>query len=96
MSIVFLSQKLFLNNQYYKQVSANTDYLIIFKNPRNCRDISVLSSQLTPGKNNLTKIYMEATKQPYSYIMINLTQCANEKTKYLSNLFSNIITSYVF
>ena len=96
LSIAFLSQKLFQKNEYYKQISANTDYMIIFKNPRNFKEISILSGQLSPGKNCLTKIFMKATKSPYSYILINLTQNVHENLKYISNLFSPVVTTYSF
>ena len=34
-------------------------------------------------------IYMEATREPFSYLFINLTQECDPKLKYLSHLFDN-------
>merc|ERR1712081_162064 len=38
----------------------------------------------------LVQIYMDATKGPFSYLFINLTQECDERFKYLSHLFDNI------
>ena len=88
LSTIFISQKLFVNNDAFREISQNSDYFIIFKNPRNVAEIRNLASQMTPGKLDLVKYYNEATTLPFSYLFINLTQECNRKTKYLSNLFN--------
>ena len=87
MSMVFLTQRLFVNNEYFRQISQNCDYFAIFKNPRNSSEIRTLAQQLTPGGLDLIDIYMEATKDPFSYLFINLTQECQPQVKYLSKLF---------
>lgn len=73
-SMVFISQKMFVNCEYFRQISQNCDYFTIFKNPRNSSEIRTLAQQMTPGNLILVQIYMEATKMPFSYLFINLTQ----------------------
>ena len=34
MSLAFLTQRMFVNDEYFKQISNNTDYMIVFKNPK--------------------------------------------------------------
>ena len=34
MSLIFLTQRMFVNDEYFKQISNNTDYMIVFKNPK--------------------------------------------------------------
>lgn len=34
MSLVFLTQRMFVNDEYFKQISNNADYMIVFKNPK--------------------------------------------------------------
>ena len=48
--------------------------------------------QMTPGNLILVDIYLEATKQPFSYLFINLSQECHPDVKYLSNLFNGIQT----
>ena len=88
MSLAFLSQRMFVNNEYFRQISQNCDYFCIFKNPRNSSEIRTLAQQVTPGSLDLIEIYKEATKNPFSYLLINLTQECEPSVKYLSNLFN--------
>ena len=87
-SMIFISQKLFVNNDHYRQISLNCDYYTLFKNPRNALEIRNLASQMTPGKMELVSYYTEATKQAFSYLFINLTQECEYQVKYLSHLFN--------
>ena len=86
-SIAFLTQRMFVNNEYFRQISQNCDYFCVFKNPRNSSEIRVLAQQLTPGNLDLIEIYKQATKEPFSYLFINLTQQCVPELKYMSNLF---------
>ena len=97
MSLVFLTQRMFVNDEYFRQISQNSDYFIIFKNPRNSSEIRTLAQQITPGSLHLIKIYIEATKDPFSYLFINLTQECEPKVKYLSQIFTkdNSVKAFV-
>ena len=72
--LAFLTQRLFNNNEFFRQISQNSDYMGVFKNPRNSREIRTLASQITPKTFELLDIYQKATRDPYSYLLINLTQ----------------------
>ena len=65
MSLVFLTQRMFVNDEYFRQISQNCDYFIVFKNPRNSSEIRTLAQQITPGSLHLIKIYIEAKKCPF-------------------------------
>ena len=71
--------------------------LEIFKNPRNSREIRTLASQITPKTLELLAIYQTATKEPYSYVLINLTQEGLPQLKYTNNIFSktHVVNVYV-
>ena len=88
-SLIFLSQRMFVNNESFRQISNNCDYFAVFKNPRNSSEVRVLAQQLTPGSLELISIYSNATKDPFSYLFINLTQECDEAVKYLSHLFDH-------
>ena len=96
MSLVFLTQRLFFQNEYYKQISRNSDYFVIFRNPRNQAEIRDLARQVTPTDLSLSTLYEIATIKPYTYLFINFTQEAIEEYKYLSRLFEqpNILYYY--
>jgi len=96
-SMIFTSQRMFVNNEYFRQISNNCDYIVVFRNPRNYSEIRTLAQQLTPISLDLLEIYTKATKDPFSYLMINLTQECNEDLKFLSHLFDfdHYVKSYV-
>ena len=87
MSMAFLTQRMFVNNEHFRQISQNCDYFCIFKNPRNSSEIRTLAQQLTPGSLELIELYREATKSPFSYLLINLTQECDPNVKYISHVF---------
>lgn len=87
LSLAFLSQKLFFNNEYFRLISENSTYFIIFKNTRNQIGIKILNHQMTPGSTDVIEMYQDATKHPFSYLFINLTQQCPPEYKYLSNCF---------
>ena len=97
MSLVFLTQRMFVNDEYFQQISQNCDYFFIFKNPRNSSEIRTLAQQVTPGSLHLINMYIEATKDPFSYLFINLTQECQPKVKFLSQLFDkdHVVKSFV-
>ena len=88
MSLIFVTQKMFVNDDKFREISGNSDYFLVFKNPRNAREIRTLASQMTPGKMDLVNYYVKATEKPYSYLLINLTQQCPDQVKFLSHLFN--------
>ena len=96
-SMIFTSQRMFVNNEYFRQISNNCDYIVVFKNPRNYSEIRTLAQQLTPMNLDLLEIYTKATKDPFTYLLINLTQECNEDVKFLSHLFDydHYVKTYV-
>lgn len=97
LSLAFLSQRLFKNDEFFRQISQNSDYMIIFKNPRNTREIRTLAGQITSRSLELVNIYHHATRYPYSYLFINLTQEVIPQLQYLTKLFSTsgVVNVYV-
>ena len=82
---------MYVNDEHFRQISQNCDYFIVFKNPRNLSEIRTLAQQITQS------IYREATKDPFSYLFINLTQEAQTEVKFLSHLLDrdHMLMAYV-
>ena len=97
LSCIFISQKIFINNDNFREITQNSDYFIIFKNPRNIQEIRTLNGQMTPGSVELISYYKLATSDPFSYLVINLTQECRNEVKYLSHLFKEThhVTAYL-
>ena len=59
MSLVFLTQRLFVNDEYSRQTSQTCDYFALFKNPRNPYEIRALAKQERPGNLIIVSTYAE-------------------------------------
>ena len=87
-SSIFITQKLFLNNEGYRIISDNADYIVLFSNPRNLTSISVLGSQILPGDTKTFKmIYHDATSKPFSHLLCDFTQDQQNFLRFRSNYF---------
>ena len=97
LSLVFISQRLFNNNEFFRQISQNSDYICVFKNPRNAMEIRNLAMQITPQSLELLHIFKAATEKPHSYLVINLTQDCPPQVKFVSNFFESdsVLKTYV-
>lgn len=86
-SIILCVQNIFL--KHIRTATLNAHYLFIKKNPRDKNQITVLGSQiLGKGKGKaLVEAYEDATREPYSYICINLRQDADERGRIRANIF---------
>ena len=72
LSAIYLVQNLFFQGKSCRTISLNTNYLMLFKSPRDSSQISVLAGQMYPGN---TKYFMEAfkdaTKVSYGYLFLD-------------------------
>lgn len=74
-SILLLVQDLFVGHKDYRTCSYNAKYIFIMKNPRNASQIRYLARQVNPSNSKyIIEAYKEATKKPFSYLMIDMTQ----------------------
>lgn len=89
-SVIIICQTLFPRGSESRLISLNTCYLICMKNPRDQRQINLLSSQISPqNSKRIVDAYRMATSLPYTYLMIDLKQ----ETPELLRLRSNILPS---
>lgn len=82
-----LFQSLFPAHPLARQISLNSKYLHLFKNPREGAQIQVLARQLQPqGYKYIVDAYHAATEQPYSCFIIDLMQETPEYLRFKSNI----------
>jgi hypothetical protein len=87
-NFIYITQSLFWKNKYSRDISLGSNYIVLFKNPRDKMDIANFAKQYAPGSNKLIRdIYTEATEKPYSYLMFDLRQETPKHLRLLSNYF---------
>src|SRR5207302_7531398 len=89
LSIFFLTQNLYHKGSYTREMNINANYLIIFKNPRDQRQISYLSSQMYPNDPKfLQEAYRLATEKAHSYLMLDLRQSTPEALRVRTDILN--------
>jgi hypothetical protein len=75
-SVVFvLTQNIFSKNRAFRDISLNSTYVVLFKNPRDSSQISNFARQFAPGNTKgLVKAFRKATRYPYSYMLFDFNQ----------------------
>jgi hypothetical protein len=87
-SIIFITQNLFFNNKAYRTMSLNAHYFFLMKNERDKQQISILAKQFCPGNTTyVIQSFNEATKSPFSYLMLDFTQDSPACLKLRSHIF---------
>ena len=74
LTVMHLTQNLFLPGKLSRTFSLNFHHMIIFKNPRDSLGISTLARQMYPHNTNfLLQSFQDATKKPYGYLLFRST-----------------------
>jgi hypothetical protein len=87
-SCIFISQVLFSNKPFYRTLTLNVGYIILCKNPRDSMGIVNFAKQFMPGKSTYVRaVYEDATKKPFGYLLIDLTQQTPQSLRLRTNIF---------
>jgi len=79
-TVLFLTQNLYMPGKYARTISLNCHYVILFRNVRDSRQVVIFGSQVFPGKNKYFKdAYDKATAVPYGYLLVDLSPRTPEK-----------------
>jgi hypothetical protein len=90
MSIIFMSQNLFIQGKHMRSISLNSHYLVVFKNPRDKAQFSCLARQMYPKNQKfLDECFEEATLRPYGYLFIDLKQSTRDDLRIRTDIFPN-------
>lgn len=97
-SLFYISQNLFFKGRHTRDLSLNSHYLVLFKNPRDKAQIRHLAQQMCPQNFKfLIEAFTDATSKPHGYLLIDLKQATPENCRFRTNIFSEdgAITVYV-
>lgn len=82
LSVVFVTHNFFHDCRYMRTVTRNAHYLVFFRNPRDASQLAHLSRQMYPGNGRfLPDAMAKATREPYSYLMIDLKPTTSEELR---------------
>lgn len=88
-SVILITQNVFHQGKYCRDISLNCKYMVIFKNPRDRSQILPLARQIYPENSaSFLRVYNEATSIPHGYIVLDLTQRVSDLLRFRSDIFN--------
>lgn len=96
-SVMYITQNMFHQGSGQRDISLNTNYLVLFKNPRDRAQVQHLARQVYPENPKfLQEIYFDATSRPYGYLLLDLKQTTPENCRFRTGIFPDDLYHYVY
>ena len=87
-SVIYISQNLFHKGKENRNISLNSHYLILFKNPRDAIQITHLGRQIFPDKvKYFREAFTDATSRPYGYLLVDLKPTTPDELRLCTDIF---------
>ena len=94
LSVIFICQNMFLQGKFTRTMSLNTHYFVVFRNARDKSQITHLGRQMFPNNPKyLVESYTDATKEHYSYLLIDLKPQTEDNYRLRANIFPGETTT---
>ena len=96
-SVIYLVQNLFPKNKESRTTSLNSQYIVVFKNPRDVSQMTTLAKQMYPGRVKFVQeAFADATSTPYGYILVDLKQDTPEDLRLRTSILPDDAVQYVY
>ena len=95
-SVILVSQNIYTKGKCTRDINLNSSNMIIFKNPRDSVQISILARQMFPNK---SKAFMEAfldAVETYRYIFLDFDLQTSDKLRIQTNIVDDNRIIYTF
>ena len=87
LSVIFIVHNLFHQGREMRNISLNSHYLILFKNPRDKQQVATLARQMYPSSwRFLVEAYNDATANPHGYLLLDLKPSTDGKFRVRSKI----------
>jgi hypothetical protein len=81
-SVILITQKLFHQGRFSRDISLNAKYLVVFKNVRENNQFAYLAKQVYPeDSNGIYEIYLDVTRRPHCYVLLDLAQDTDDRVR---------------
>jgi hypothetical protein len=89
-SVIYITQNIFNKGKENRNISLNTQYLVLFKNLRDLSQIIHLGRQIFPDKGStkyFKESFVDATNKPYGYLLVDLRTTTPNELRLRTNIF---------
>ena len=95
-NVVLTVHNVFDKNPVFRDISLNSKYLVLFKNPRDPSSIHKFARQLSPyNAGEVIRAYEHATKKACSYLLVDLAQTTSDDDRLVGNIFYENDDEYI-
>ena len=91
-SLVLLTQNVFHQGPSSRNISLNSKYIVVFKNPRDKTDFHFARQVYPENISSFHKTYLHDCKDPHTYLVLDLTQSINDLLRFKTKIFPDEIT----
>lgn len=96
-SVMFITQNIFHKGAHSRDISLNSSYIILFKNPRDRAQIQHLARQVFPEDPKfLQEAYQDATAKGHGYLMIDCKQSTLDEFRFRACIFPDDEFQYFY
>ena len=87
LSVIYIAQNLFHQGKGNQSISLNSQYWVLFKNPRDKLQIFTPGKQMYPSETAwFIKEYEEAVRRPYGYLFVDLRPTTTDRCRLQTNV----------
>ena len=87
-SVILITQNLFHQARHARDISLNAKYIILLKNVRDKAQFTHLARQVLPeDSQGLFAAYLDATRRPHGYLLLDLAQDTDDRVRFRTNIF---------
>jgi hypothetical protein len=89
LTVVFIVQNIFNKGKAMRSSTLNTNYLTLYKSPRDRAQIGCLGRQMYPDKwRAFLAAFQHATEDPYTYMLVDLLPDTPDEYRLRGNIFN--------
>ena len=86
-SVILLTQNLFVKGKVFRTVSLNSMYISLFKNPRDQSQVTNFAKQFSPYDVRwVVDAYRDCTRAPYTYMLFDSHQSTPDRIRVRSHI----------
>lgn len=86
-NVIMLTQNVFHQGKFSRTISLNSNYMVLFKNPRDRLQVNILARQIFPSAKGLfLESFEDATREAHGYLILDLTPTCPEHFRLRSGL----------
>lgn len=97
LSVILLVQNFFIKGGEARNISLNSHYIVLFKNPRDKSISTMLAKQMFPGRSSqFRQIFEHATRSPFSYLFIDCKPDTPDEVRLLTDVLGEKEVIYAY